>query len=54
MEVLTIKEFAAKFRSKNEVYQFLTVDVKAYMPPKEVTTMWFMKDICTGKRKCKL
>ena len=52
-EVLTIKEFAAKFRSKNEVYQFLTVDVKAYLPKKDNVTMYYLKDICTGKKKCK-
>ena len=35
--------FAAKFRSKREVYQFLTVDVKAYLPPLENVTTYFLK-----------
>ncbi len=29
---ITAKEFAAKFRSKREVYNFLAVQVGAYLP----------------------
>ena len=40
---VTSAAFAAKFRSKREVYQFLTVDVKAYLPPLENVTTYFLK-----------
>lgn len=50
--VLT-KDFEAKFRNKNEVYRFLDFDVDAYLPPRECTTIYFLKDLITGKRKCK-
>ena len=42
-ESVTSAAFAAKFRSKREVYQFLTVDVKAYLPPLENVTTYFLK-----------
>ena len=44
---LTTKEFAAKFRSKNEIYAFMSVDVGAYLPPKDITTIYFLKDLVT-------
>lgn len=50
---MTTKEFAAKFRSKNEIYAFMSVDVGAFLPPKEVTTIYFLRDLATQKRKCK-
>lgn len=55
--------FAAKFRSKRgkchhitdlvnaEIFTFLTVDVKAYLPPIQTVTVYFMKDLVTGVRK---
>ena len=46
-------EFAAKFRSKYEVYTFLTVDAKAYLPAPESVTIYFLKDIVRGAKKCK-
>jgi len=30
---VTSKEFAAKYRSKREVYHLLSVDVGVYLPP---------------------
>ena len=50
---ITTSEFSAKFRSKNEVYTFLAVDVGAYLPPTECVTIYFLKDLVSGKRKCK-
>ena len=50
---ISAKEFGAKFRSKNEIYRMVTVDVGAYLPPKEAVTMYFLKDIVLGKKKCK-
>ena len=45
--------FSAKFRSKSEVYQFLTIDVGAVLPPKECVTTYFLKDLVMGRKKCK-
>ena len=36
---ITAAEFAAKFRSKTEVYAFLSIDVAAYLPPHECVTI---------------
>ena len=50
---LTTSEFSAKFRSKNEVYAFLSIDVEAYVPSKDCVTIYFLKDLVNGKKKCK-
>ena len=50
---LTTSEFSAKFRSKNEVYAFLSIDDEAYLPSKDCVTIYFLKDLVNGKRKCK-
>ena len=50
---VTTAEFSAKFRSKYEVYQFLTIDAKAYLPGPECVTIYFLKDIVRGIKKSK-
>ena len=50
---VNVKEFEAKYRSKREVYTFLTVDGDAYLPPFQDVTAYFLKDIVSGKKKCK-
>ena len=50
---ITTSEFSAKFRAKNEVYTFLAVDVGAYLPPTECVTIYFLKDLVSGNKKCK-
>ena len=45
--------FASKFKSKREIYLLLTVDAKAYLPPYETITIYFLKDLIAGIRKCK-
>ena len=50
---ITTKEFSAKFRSKTEVYAFLSIDVEAYLPQSECVNIYFLKDLVTGKKKCK-
>ena len=60
---ITTAAFAAKFRSKRgkwlsimtlaEVFTFLTVDVKAYLPAMHTLTIYFLKDLIAGKKKCK-
>ena len=49
----TTKDFAAKFKSKNEIYKFLAVDVKAYLPPRDVVTIYFLRDIVFKRKKRK-
>ena len=51
--MVTAKEFAAKFKSKYEIYLFLVTDCDAYLPPCDVVTIYFMKDLIMGKKKCK-
>ena len=43
--------FASKFKSKREIYTFLTVDGKAYLPPHDNVTIYFLKDLMSGKKK---
>ena len=49
---ITTSEFSAKFRSKYEVYQFLTIDALAFLPAPECCTIYFLKDLVSGKNKC--
>ena len=48
---ITSAAFASKFRSKREIYVFLTVDAKAYLCNCDNLTIYFLKDLITGKRK---
>jgi hypothetical protein len=43
--------FAAKFKSKKEIFNFLTIDGKAYLPPYETITIYHMRDIVSGEKK---
>ena len=51
--VITVATFASKYRSKNEIYSFLTLDVKCYLPPPHTLTLYFMKDLVSGQKKRK-
>ena len=48
---VTSAAFSAKFRSKREIYSFLTLDAKAYLCNCDNLTIYFLKDLVTGKRK---
>ena len=48
---VTAATFAAKYKSKREIYQFLTVDAKAYLCNCDNLTIYFLKDVVEGKRK---
>ena len=48
---VTSATFSSKFRSKKEIYVFLTVDVKAYLCNCDNLTIYFLKDLVSGKRK---
>ena len=40
---ITTAQFAAKFKSKKEIYLFLTVDCKAYLCGADVLTIYYLK-----------
>ena len=40
---VTAKEFAAKYRSKREIYNFLSVEVGVYLPHFDQVTIYFCK-----------
>ena len=45
------KEFASKYRSKREIFNFLATDVGVYLPPYESTTIYFLKEIMGGQKR---
>ena len=50
---MSAKAFASKFRSKSEVFVFLATDCNAYLAHVTCYTIYFLKDLITGNRKCK-
>ena len=50
---ISAKEFSAKYNSKRECYNFLTQEVGAYLPLYEQISVYFLKDIISGTKKCK-
>jgi hypothetical protein len=48
---MTAAAFSSKFRSKREIFVFMTVDVTAYLCNCDNLTIYFLKDLVTGKRK---
>ena len=50
---VTATAFASKYKSKMEVFNFLTVDVKGFLPRYQHLTIYFLKDIVAGKKKSK-
>ena len=45
------KEFAAKYNSKREIYNFLAADAGVYLPPYDNVTIYFLKELMGGKKK---
>ena len=50
---LAAASFAAKFASKKELFNFLSVEVGAYLCSHEVLTVYFLTDLVSGKKKRK-
>ena len=48
---VTALAFASKYKSKREVYNFLAIEVKAYLPPYDTLTIYFLKDLVSGRKK---
>jgi hypothetical protein len=51
--MMLASEFASKAKSKREIYVFLSINVMAYLPDYETVTIYFLKDLISGKKKCK-
>ena len=51
MHSISSKEFAAKYRSKREIYNFLATDVGVYLPPYDNVTIYFIKDLLFNRKK---
>ena len=63
VQTVTAAQFGARFRSKKEVFQFLTVELKAFLPAYNTVSIYFLKgkylllietlcaDIISGKKK---
>ena len=49
--MVSSQEFAAKYRSKREIYNFLACDVGIFLPPYENITIYFLKDLMSGRKK---
>ena len=47
---MTVSNFGAKFGTKGEVYRFLTVEAKVYLPDFRTVTIWHMKDLASGDK----
>ena len=52
-EFVNVNTFAAKYKSKREVYTFLTIDGNAYLSAFDTLTVYFLKDLVAGHKKCK-
>lgn len=50
---VNVQSFQAKYNSKRECYNFLAWEVKAYLPAYETVTIYFLKDVISGRKKCK-
>ena len=48
---MDVKNFAAKFSTKGEVYRFLTVEAGVYLPHYPTVSIWHMKDLASGTKK---
>jgi hypothetical protein len=47
------KILAAKFKSKREIWNFLATDCNAYLPHEHCVTIYFLKDLVSGKSRSK-
>ena len=47
------KAFAAKYQSKRECWNFLAVQAGAFMPAFHCVTLYHLKNIIAGKKRCK-
>ena len=48
---ITVDEWAAKARAKTECYRIVAHENGAYLPHIDCVTMWYMRDLASGKKK---
>ena len=48
----TVSDLAAKFKSKIELYNFLTREGEIYLPSKQDSTQKFLREIMNGGKLC--
>ena len=48
---ITAMQFSAKYRSKNEIFRFLSSECEVYFSSYATVTIFHLKDICAGKRR---
>ena len=49
-KVVNVKHFASKFATKGEIYRFLTVEVRIYLPDYRTVTIWHLKELASGEK----
>ena len=58
MQKVTAEELQSIAKSKREIYNFVTIDLQAYLPKYHEVTLFHIKDIMKRKKKvrkyCKL
>ena len=52
-KLVLAKEIGAKYSTKYEIYTFMTVKVGIYLPAHKLVTIYFLKDLMSGRRKRK-
>jgi hypothetical protein len=50
---VSVKQFLGKFRSKAEIWKFVSIDCKAYLPAFNTVSVYFLRDLLQGKKKSK-
>ena len=48
---VSVKEFSSKFSTKKEVFDFLSHECKFVLPPKDVTNIYYLRQLATGEKK---
>ena len=51
LQRVNVHEVMERFRSKKELYDFLSQDCKAYMPKIESTNVFFYKQVSRGAKE---
>ena len=49
-QYITAKVFGAKYKSKAEIFRFLTVEYNCYLPPHKVLTLYFLRSLISGEK----
>ena len=54
LQKINVNQLLQRFRSKNELHNFLALECKAFLPKLDSTNVYFLKEIITGKKEVKL